>query len=97
MYKVGLEYIIGFRKEGSKLFIDPCIPKDWDKYNIRYEFMETVYNIEVKNPYKVNKGVNYIKLDGNVLEEKYVLLFNDGVEHFVQVVLGSYKDRVQES
>ncbi len=64
MYRVGLEDILGFRVEKDKLFIDPCIPKDWEGFGIKYRYNNTEYNIEVKNPNKVNRGVNSIIVDG---------------------------------
>ncbi len=94
MYRVGLENILGFKKEGNKLFINPCITKEWESYSIRYRFMETEYNIEVKNPYRINRGVNYIKLDGEILKSNYVSLVNDKKQHFIEVVLGSYKENL---
>ncbi len=90
-YKVGLEYILGFKKINDRLYIDPCISKQWQSYKIKYKYLETIYNIEVKNPYKINKGESNIKIDGKQLEEKYINLVNDGREHFVEVTIGSYK------
>jgi cellobiose phosphorylase len=92
MYKVGLEDILGFKKEGNRLYINPCIPRKWDKYTIKYRYKNTRYNILIKNPYKVNRGVNYIMIDGNKIAEKYILLQNDGGEHLIEVILGSYRD-----
>ena len=93
MYKVGLEDILGFRIENDKLFIDPCIPKDWSKYNIRYKYGSTYYNIEVKNPLGVNKGINSIIVDGVNIDKEYINLENDGIEHFIVVKLGS-RDKI---
>jgi len=87
MYRVGLEDILGFRVEKDKLFIDPCIPKDWEGYGIRYVYGDTVYNIEVKNTGKVNRGVSSITADGKTVKE-YVNLTDDGKEHFIIVELG---------
>ncbi len=44
MYRVGLEDILGFRVEKDRLFINPCIPKDWEEYSIRYTY-KTPYTI----------------------------------------------------
>ena len=85
MYRVGLENILGFRVEEDKLFINPCIPKDWEGYSIKYIYKNTIYNIEVKNPNKVNKGVSRVIVDGVVDEEGYVNLVDDRIEHFVAV------------
>src|SRR5699024_452089 len=94
MYKVGLENILGFKKEGNKLLINPCIPKEWESYSIKYKYLDTEYNIEIKNPYKKNTGVNTIKLDGELIETKYIPLVNDKSKHFVEIILGSYKENL---
>lgn len=94
MYRVGLENILGFKKEGNKLFINPCIPKKWENFSIKYRFLDTVYNIEIKNPYSKNTGVNTIKLDGKLIETEYIPLTNDKSQHFIEVILGSYKENL---
>ena len=38
MYRVGLEAILGFRKAGDRLTIDPCVPADWQEYRIEYRY-----------------------------------------------------------
>ena len=87
LYSIGLEDILGFRIEGNKLYMNPCIPRDWSGYTIKYHYKDSVYNIEVKNVGNVNTGVGKITLDGIEIE-KYVKLDNDGLEHFVIVELG---------
>ncbi|NMA86933.1 MAG: glycosyl transferase, partial [Tissierellia bacterium] len=81
MYKVGLENILGFRIEKNKLYINPCIPKDWEKFSIRYKYGSTYYNIEIQN----KKGEKSIILDGVVLDKDYIDLVDDKVEHFIAV------------
>ena len=49
-YKVGIENILGLRIENEYLRLEPCISKDWEEYEIRYKFKDTIYNIKVKNP-----------------------------------------------
>ncbi|MFZ5969549.1 MAG: GH36-type glycosyl hydrolase domain-containing protein [Bacillota bacterium] len=88
MYKVGMEYIMGLRKRGEKLIIDPCIPKDWSQYNITYTYKETKYYITIKNPKHVNKGVIEIQVDGEKIDEKLISLDNDGKDHYVEVIMG---------
>ncbi len=88
MYKVALEDILGFRKEGDKLFINPSIPKDWDDYRIKYTYKNSIYNIEVKNPNGVNTGVSKILVDGNMIKDKYIKLVDDGSIHKVLIEMG---------
>jgi cyclic beta-1,2-glucan synthetase len=89
LYRAGLESILGFRKRGSALAIDPCIPRDWRRFEIVYRHGDTLYRIAVENPDAVCRGVCSISLDGTRLpEEALVPLSDDGLEHGVQVVLG---------
>ncbi len=92
MYRVGLEYMLGFKKEDNRLRIEPCIPKEWAGYTIEYRYGETKYHIEVKNPDRVNRGVRSIVLDDKVIAEGYIPLLDDGNIHRVEVTLGDYKD-----
>jgi cyclic beta-1,2-glucan synthetase len=89
LYRAGLESILGFRKRGSALAIDPCIPRDWKHFEIRYRHGAARYRIVVDNPNAVCRGVSGISLDGTPLPAgALVPLSDDGLEHEVQVVLG---------
>jgi cyclic beta-1,2-glucan synthetase len=89
LYRAGLEWILGFRKRGSALCIDPCIPKEWKHFEIDYRYGESHYRITVENPNGVCRGVSRVSLDGTLLpEEALVPLIDDAREHDVQVVLG---------
>ncbi len=89
LYRAGLEWILGFRKRGSALCIDPCIPREWKRFEIDYRHGGTLYRITVENPNGVSRGVSRVSLDGTPLSgEALVPLSDDGGEHQVQVVLG---------
>jgi len=77
-YKAGIENILGFKMEEQILSINPCIPKDWKEYSIRYKFKNTQYNIYVKNPNSKNTGVSSFKLNGREIAEKQIKLVDDG-------------------
>ena len=49
LYKVGIENIIGFKKKGNKLYIEPCIPHNWSSFEIKYRTSGATYHIEVKD------------------------------------------------
>ncbi|HET9156851.1 MAG TPA: carbohydrate-binding protein, partial [Myxococcaceae bacterium] len=90
MHRAGLEWILGFRKRGSSLSIDPCIPRWWKGFEITYRHGRTLYRIVVENPEGVCRGVSRISLDGDPLAgEGHVPLSDDGREHKVEVVLGA--------
>jgi cyclic beta-1,2-glucan synthetase len=89
LYRAGLERILGFRKQGSALCIDPCIPRTWKSFEITYRHGGTLYRITVENPKGVCRGVSHVRLDGTLLsEEALVPLSDDGSQHRVQVLLG---------
>ncbi|NLJ82188.1 MAG: hypothetical protein GX330_03585, partial [Bacteroidales bacterium] len=86
-YKVGLEHILGFIKEGDTLKIQPKIPSSWKEFSIAYRFIDTVYDIEVKYTGKENKQnmPQKIYLDGKMLENNIIPLVNDKKNHKVKI------------
>ena len=89
MYRLGLEAILGFHKIGNSLHIDPVIPPAWDGFEIRYQFGDAVYLIEVHNPEHVARQVRQMLLDGQPLKDGTIPLVDDKQEHRVEVTLGN--------
>ena len=89
MYRLGLEAILGFKKIGNTLHIDPVLPPEWDGFEIRYQFGESVYWIQVENPEHVTRNVLKISLDGKPLDIGSIPLVDDHNEHRAVVVLGN--------
>jgi cyclic beta-1,2-glucan synthetase len=88
MYRLGLEAILGIRRVGQALHVDPCIPRDWPSYDVTYRFGSTPYRIHVANPSGVNRGVSTVTLDDRALGGNEIQLVDDGEKHDVSVVLG---------
>lgn len=86
-YKVGLENITGFVKKGERLYIDPCIPTTWGKYEIVYKYRNSTFFIEVRNPDGVSYGVSHIIADGKICSKGYIDLSAPG-SHNIEVVMG---------
>jgi len=90
MYRAGLESILGFRPEAGWLRMDPCIPRDWPGFDIRYRHGTATYTIHVDNAAGVNRGIASATLDGvaqNVTPFALALL-DDGATHRLEIVLG---------
>jgi cellobiose phosphorylase len=85
---LGLEGILGLRREGEALRIDPRIPPNWPGFEITYRWGEGLYRIKVENPNSVTLGVKEITLDGNTIEGGLIPLVDDGKEHDVRVLMG---------
>jgi cyclic beta-1,2-glucan synthetase len=47
LYRAGIEAILGFRREGNKLRVKPCIPGDWSEFSVHYKFGSTRYEFIV--------------------------------------------------
>jgi cellobiose phosphorylase len=82
------QYILGIQPDYQGLIINPCIPRSWSEYKVRRYYRGAFYNIWVKNPGNVSKGVKSIMADGKKLEHQVVPVYNDSREHQVEVVLG---------
>ena len=88
MYRVGLEAILGIRRLGKTLRVNPCIPKSWPNYQITYYVGATVFHIRVDNPSGVNRGIKQVTLDGKILPGGEIPLLDDGGEHQVNILMG---------
>jgi cyclic beta-1,2-glucan synthetase len=64
MYQAGIEGILGIRREGASLVIDPCIPPDWPGYEVRVKVGDTQYDIRVASPSTRCRGITSALLDG---------------------------------
>ncbi|KNZ41694.1 glycosyl transferase [Acetobacterium bakii] len=88
LYRAGLEYILGFQKNGDRLIMDPCIPHKWKEYQMSYNYMGTKYEIKVYNPEGLSKGVKKISVDGKISMGNVINLIDDGKSHEVEVLMG---------
>ncbi len=85
MYRVGLEGILGLRKHGATLFIEPCAPTTWPGYTIEYRFGQSLYAIEVHQEDGATTGTVELTLDGRSLPAPGIPLVDDGKRHEVRV------------
>ena len=90
MYRAGIEYILGIRREGRFLTLDPCVPRTWPRFSARVRHGGTFYEISVENPDNAGHGVREAELDGQPLPGRPVRfeMHDDGVTHGVRLVLG---------
>jgi len=88
MYRAALEYILGFKLQGDRLRIDPCISRAWREFEITYRRGKTTYRIKVENPHSLNRGVDTVELDGATQSNGEVSLVDDEKMHDVRVVMG---------
>jgi cyclic beta-1,2-glucan synthetase len=88
MYRIWLEDVLGFRRQGDKLTVDPVIPGNWSAYTISYRYGSSRYKIRVENPKAVNRGVLSVEVNSVDQPDKRIPLRDDGGHHTVRVVMG---------
>ena len=64
MYYAVTHWILGVRVGFMGLTIDPCIPAEWQEFEVTRQWREASYQIKVRNPHGVQKGVKAINLNG---------------------------------
>ncbi len=87
-YQAATQHILGVQPRYDGLLIDPCIPSTWDGFKVTRQFRNATYDMEVRNPDHVSKGVKSIRLDGKSIKGNTVPVLGDGKIHRVAVVLG---------
>jgi cellobiose phosphorylase len=80
--------ILGIRPEYSGLRVDPCIPKAWKGFGVQRQFRGTQYDIEVRNPQGLCRGVQQMTIDGKVVAGNVIPLQPAGKGVSVVITLG---------
>jgi cyclic beta-1,2-glucan synthetase len=71
MYRAGLEAILGVTREGPMLRIKPCIPDDWDGFEVAVQFGATRYEIKLV---RREDGTDHVPPDVQVLSPREFLI-----------------------
>jgi cyclic beta-1,2-glucan synthetase len=88
MYRVALEDILGVRKEGARLVIDPCVSKTWGRFEITYRDGDGDVHVVVENPNGVERGVVRVEIDGRESPQRAIPLTGAAGRREVRVVMG---------
>jgi cellobiose phosphorylase len=84
MYRLIVESCLGLRLEKDSLYLNPCLPSDWDTFKISYRFRETIYRITFLKLHDADTKPTLI-LDGVEYKGRFIPLINDRREHIVEV------------
>jgi len=94
LYRLGLERILGIRRVGTTLVVDPCVPAAWPRFEVVLRTGRTVHRIRVENPDGVSRGVATATLDGRPVSSAAIPFVDDGETHGIAVVLGAPESAV---
>jgi len=87
-YVAGTQYVLGVRPEVEGLRIDPCIPPAWEGFTVRRVFRGATYEITVRNPDGVCKGVREVTVDGAQQADNLIAPAPTGATMRVEATLG---------
>ena len=92
LYRAGIEAILGLRIKGGSVMIDPCIPAAWPGFEMTLRYRGAVYDISIRNPDGVSRGVIAAQLDGETqpisLGSARLELAADQGAHMIVVTMG---------
>jgi cyclic beta-1,2-glucan glucanotransferase len=86
MYRPIVESLLSLRLEVGKLRFAPCLPADWKAFKVHYRYRETVYEIDVLQPF-TGKGETSMTVDGVPQPDGAIRLVDDRRNHSVEVVI----------
>lgn len=81
-YRIAITEILGLKKKGDKLKLDPRMPIAWDGFKMVYHYEDTTYNIEV-----IKAKKDELKVDGKKQISNTIDLVNDNRTHEVTLYI----------
>jgi cellobiose phosphorylase len=87
MYRLIVESLLGLRLETDKLRFEPCLPKEWDEFKVRYRYRETSYQVTVRRI--SGNSPERVIVDGALQSGATISLIDDRREHAVEVSIAA--------
>jgi cellobiose phosphorylase len=87
-YQAAIKFILGVQPTYLGIRIDPCIPREWEGFQVEKKFRNATYEIRVTNPQGINKGIKSIIVDGYRIKGNVLPVFGDEMTHVVLVTMG---------
>jgi len=81
-YRVVLEQVLGIQVAGDTLRLRPCVPADWDDFEVALKLPDLDYLVQV------SRGPAALSLDGEHVAGDVVPLLRDRRRHIVRLTLG---------
>ena len=85
-YLAGIQYILGLNIYNNCMSLKPCISKNWESFEIKYKFGNSIYNIKIKNPDGKNAGVSKVFVNG-IENENKIKLDGSGKVFNIEVIM----------
>jgi len=88
MYQAAIQELLGLRRRGDTISVNPCVPAMWPDYSIDLRHGGARYRITVDNSAHRHGGVRVATLDGVNVDPHAIPFVDDGREHQISIAIG---------
>ncbi len=92
MFRAGLEAVLGVRRHGDTLTVEPCLPPEWTRADVRLRVGDTTWDIAIRADAPAPRRVADVVVDGVRRPDGVVPLVDDGAGHRVEVLMETRPD-----
>lgn len=82
------QYILGVQPTHKGLSINPCVPSGFGDFTLTRKFREGTYNVTVKNPNNVEKGIASMVVDGKAVDGCVIPYEKGKTTYNVEIIMG---------
>ncbi len=82
------QYILGIRPSSAGLVVNPCIPPEWKGFTVHRVFRGATYQIDVRNPDGVSKGLKQLAVNGQTVDGNTIPIQPQGSAASVVALMG---------
>jgi cyclic beta-1,2-glucan synthetase len=86
MYRLGVEGILGLRRHGDMVNLEPCLPDGWPGFRLTYRYRSARYHFHVRRA-SDGDADQPNTVDGVPMPDGCVRLQDDGADHEVEVII----------
>ena len=87
-WRLGVERILGVRRVGGDVHIDPCLPTSWGRAEVHIRGDAGDLIVSIEDPERAGRGVVRTEVDGKPTSEGRIRMPRDGCDRHVVVRLG---------
>ncbi len=87
-YHAVTQFILGIQTQYNGLKVDPCIPKEWDGFEISRKFRGLNFKIKITNPEHVSKGIKKLIVNGKETQDNIIPIDKTEIENIVEAIMG---------
>lgn len=84
LYRFASQRLLGFQRQGTDLYIRPCLAPDWPDIRATYRHRDAVYRISVHSPGRLREARCFIAVNGRPVDQEFIRLKPSG-EYSCQV------------